>query len=229
MTIMKTEEKIKVAVVEDDARIRRVLGEVFASADDCELVGSFPNGVQAISNIPSLKPDVILMDINLPDFSGVECVIHLAPLLPDTKIIILTAYQDTETIFRALAAGAHGYLVKPALPGSLLESVREIRKGGVPMSPPIARKIIDSFLHPIAAAVAPVPQKAPLVPEAGLGPRERQVLDLLVEGLSYKEIADELGIKPATVGTYVGRIYEKLHVRSRREIIAICKAGGGVS
>ena len=163
---MKTIEKIKVAVVEDDARIRQVLVEVFSRADDCELVGAFPNGQTAVSKIPALKPDVILMDINLPDFSGVECVIRLAPVLPDAKIIMLTVYQDTETIFRALAAGAHGYLVKPALPGSLLESVREIRKGGVPMSPPIARKIIDSFLHPVAAAVGPTPHKAPLMPEA---------------------------------------------------------------
>jgi DNA-binding NarL/FixJ family response regulator len=220
---MKKTEKIKVAVVEDDARIRRVLGEVFSSAEDCELVGAFPNGVQAISKIPALKPDVILMDINLPDFSGVECVGRLAPVLPETKIIMLTVYQDTETIFRALAAGAHGYLVKPALPGRLLEAVREIRSGGVPMSPPIARKIIDSFLHPSPAA----PTKNPVIPDAGLGPREQQVLEFLVAGLSYKEIAGELGIKAVTVGTYVGRIYDKLHVRSRREIIAMCKGGDG--
>jgi DNA-binding NarL/FixJ family response regulator len=226
MTIMKTEAKIKVAVVEDDARIRRVLGEVFASADDCELVGSFPNGVQAISNIPSLKPDVILMDINLPDFSGVDCVSRLAPVLPDTKIIMLTVYQDTETIFRALAAGAHGYLVKPALAGNLLDAVRQIRSGGVPMSPPIARKIIDSFLHPAAPAA---PAKNPVMSDASLGPRERQVLEFLVAGLSYKEISSELGIKSVTVGTYVQRIYEKLHVRSRREIIAVYKGGDGVS
>jgi len=222
---MKKPEKIKVAVVEDDARIRRVLGEVFSSAEDCELVGSFPNGVQAISIIPALKPDVILMDINLPDFSGVECVGRLAPVLPDTKIIMLTVYQDTETIFQALAAGAHGYLVKPALPGRLLEAVREIHSGGVPMSPPIARKIIDSFLHPAPAA----PAKNPVIPDAGLGPREQQVLEFLVAGLSYKEIASELGIKAVTVGTYVGRIYDKLHVRSRREIIAMCKGGDGAS
>ena len=222
---MKTAAKIKVAVVEDDARIRRVLGEVFSIADDCELVGSFPNGVQAISKIPALKPDVILMDINLPDFSGVECVGRLAPVLPDTKIIMLTVYQDTETIFRALAAGAHGYLVKPAMPANLLEAVRQIRSGGVPMSPPIARKIIDSFLHPSPAA----PAKNPVMPDAGLGPREQQVLEFLVAGLSYKEIAGELGIKAVTVGTYVGRIYDKLHVRSRREIIAIYKSGDGTS
>jgi DNA-binding NarL/FixJ family response regulator len=223
MTIqmMNLPRKIKVAVVEDDARIRRVLGEVFASADDCELVGSFPNGVQAISNLPTLKPEVILMDINLPDFSGVECVSRLAPVLPDTKIIMLTVYQDTETIFQALSAGAHGYLVKPVLPGRLLDAVREILSGGVPMSPSIARQIIDSFLHP-----PPVPAKTPVMTDAGLGPRERQVLEFLVEGLSYKEIAGELDIKTATVGTYVQRIYEKLHVRGRREIIALYKRGG---
>lgn len=222
---MKKFEKIKVAVVEDDVRIRRVLDEVFLSAGDCELVGSFSNGGSAVSEIPALEPDVILMDCNLPDFSGVECVGRLAPVLPDTKIIMLTVYQDTETIFQALAAGAHGYLVKPALPDRLLEAVREIRCGGVPMSPPVARKIIDSFLHPSPAA----PAKNPVMPDAGLGPREQQVLELLVVGLSYKEIAGELGIKAVTVGTYVGRIYDKLHVRSRREIIAFYRGGDGAS
>jgi DNA-binding NarL/FixJ family response regulator len=219
---MKKNERIKVAVVEDDARLRRVLSEVFASADGCECVGVFANGATATAKLPALKPDVIVMDINLPDCTGVDCVSKVAPQLPDTKILMLTVYQDTDTIFRALAAGAHGYLVKPVMPDPLLESVREIRSGGVPMSPAIARKIINAFLHP-----APAPTSSPTLADAGLGSREREVLEFLVAGLSYKEIADELDIKTVTVGTYVQRIYEKLHVRSRREIIAYYKAAGG--
>jgi DNA-binding NarL/FixJ family response regulator len=206
---------IKVAVVEDDARLRRVLAEVFASAADCACAGVFRNGVSAIAGLPPLRPDVIIMDINLPDLSGVECVSRLSPQLPESQIIMLTVYQDTEMIFKALAAGAHGYLVKPVMPEDLLAAVRSIRLGGAPMSPAIARKVIDFFHRP---SQAPLP--AP-VPDAGLGPREQQVLEQLVNGLSQKEIAAELGIGVSTVNTYMQRIYEKLHVRTRREIIAL--------
>ncbi len=219
---MKTVTTINVAVVEDDARLRRTLAEVLASAKDCQCVGLFPTGNAALAGIPPLKPDVILMDINLPDLSGVECVAQLAPQLPQTQIIMLTVYQDTETIFRALSAGAHGYLVKPVMPDRLLEAIREIRAGGVPMSRTIARQVIDFFHRP-----APPPTSGTAVEEAGLGSREQQVLEFLVAGLSYKEIASELNIKTSTVGTYVQRIYEKLHVRSRREIIALHRGRAG--
>ncbi len=215
---------INVAVVEDDARIRRVLKEVLASADDCQCVGAFAKGVDALAGIPALRPDVVIMDVNLPDLSGVECVAQIAPQLPDTQIIMLTVYQDPETIFQALTAGAHGYLVKPVMPERLLEAIREIRAGGVPMSRTIARKVIEVFRRS-----APPPQVGTAIEDAGLGPREQEILDFLVAGLSYKEIAAELSIKVSTVGTYVQRIYEKLHVRSRREIIARCKGDGAGS
>ncbi|MCY2990196.1 MAG: response regulator transcription factor [Planctomycetota bacterium] len=206
---------INVAVVEDDSRIRRVLKEVLACAADCQCVGAFAKGTDALESLPALRPDVIVMDVNLPDLSGVECVARLAPQLPGTQIIMLTVYQDPETIFQALAAGAHGYLVKPVMPDKLLEAIREIRAGGVPMSRTIARKVIDVFRGP-----APPPAVSVAVEDAALGAREQEILELLVAGLSYKEIAGELSIKVSTVGTYVQRIYEKLHVRSRREIIA---------
>lgn len=206
---------IHVAIVEDDARLRRVLNDVFAASGDCTCVGVFRNGASAVEGIPALQPDVIIMDINLPDISGVECVARLAPQLPDTKIIMLTVYQDVDMIFKALSAGAHGYLAKPVMPDELLEAVRGIRTGAVPMSPPIARKIIDAFLQ---VPVAPV--QAPAVGDAGLGAREQQVLQHVINGLSQKEIAKELGISVSTVNTYIQRIYEKLHVRSRSAIIA---------
>lgn len=219
---MSPADPINVAAVEDDARLRRTLAEVIASAADCRCVGIFPNGKAAIAALPALEPDVLLMDINLPDLTGVECVAQLAPQLPETQIIMLTVYQDTETIFRALRAGAHGYLVKPVMPDRLLEAIREIRAGGVPMSRTIARQVIDFFRRPL-----PAETPGAAVEDAGLGAREHQVLEYLVAGLSYKEVAGELGIKTPTVGTYVRRIYEKLHVRSRRELIALCKDVGG--
>jgi DNA-binding NarL/FixJ family response regulator len=212
---------IKVAIVEDDARIRKVVTEVFASAKDCQCVGAFADGTTAVAKLPSLAPDVILMDINLPDVSGVECVARISPQLRGAEIIMLTVYQDPETIFQALAAGAHGYLVKPVMPKKLLEAIREIRSGGVPMSPGIAREFVDFFRREPAK-----PATGAAVEDAGLGPREQQVLKFLVDGLSYKEIAGELGITSNTVGTYVQRIYEKLHVRSRREIISYCRGDG---
>ena len=209
---------IKVAIVEDDSRIRKVVTEVLASAKDCQSVGAFADGTTAVANLPSLAPDVILMDINLPDLSGVECVARISPQLPGAEIIMLTVYQDPETIFQALAAGAHGYLVKPVMPKKLLEAIREIRAGGVPLSPGIAREVVDFFRRKPAS-----PASDAAAEDAGLGPREQQVLTYLVDGLSYKEIAGELGITSNTVGTYVRRIYEKLHVRSRREIVVFCK------
>ena len=206
---------IKVAMVEDDARLRKTVNEVFAREKDFRCVGVFANGQTAIDQLPGLKPDVLIMDVNLPDFSGVECVARLAPKLPGTQIIMLTVFQDTDTIFKALEAGAHGYLVKPVMPGKLLEAVREIRAGGVPMSRTIARKVIDYFQRPPL-----VPPGGALSEEGALGTREQQVLNLLVKGYSYKEIGEELEIKVSTIGTYMQRIYDKLHVRSRREIIA---------
>jgi len=205
---------IRVAIVEDDVRLRRMVEEVLTSAADCKCVGVFSNGASALEGLPRLRPDVIVMDINLPDLNGVDCVEQVAPMLPDTQIVMLTVYQDTDTIFRALSVGAHGYLVKPVMPMKLLEAIREIREGGVPMSRTIARKVVETFRGPPAT-----PAAAAVGDDTGLSGRERQVLEMLVGGYSYKEIADQLGVKLGTVSTYVQRIYEKLHVHTRREII----------
>jgi DNA-binding NarL/FixJ family response regulator len=210
---------IRVAVVEDDAQIRRVLKEVLASAEDCQCVGAFADGAEALESLPELQPEVVIMDVNLPDLSGVECVGRLAPQMSGTQIIMLTVYQDPDTIFQALAAGAHGYLV---MPERLLEAIRETRAGGVPMSRTIARKVIEVFRGP-----APPPTVSVAMEDAALGPREQEILEFLVAGLSYKEIAAELSIKVSTVGTYVQRVYEKLHVRSRREVIARYRDNSG--
>ena len=222
--------KINVALVEDDARLRKAVERGLAGADTCRLVGMFATAADAIRDIPALAPDVILMDVNLPDRSGVECVAELAPQLPGTQILMLTVYQDPDTAFQAIAAGAHGYLIKPVMPKRLIEAIREVREGGVPMSRAIARQVIEAFRtmreRPATTATTAAEPNHPESPPADpLTPRERQVLELLVEGYSYKETAARLGISIGTVGTYVNRIYEKLHVSCRREMVAWSKGG----
>ena len=215
-------DSIRVAIVEDDSRLRHSLEQILAEAAGCRFVGSFATVADAVRGLPPLEPDVILMDINLPDGTGVDCVAAIAAQLPDTQILMLTAYQDPETTFRAITAGARGYLVKPVKSARLVEAIREIREGGVPMSRSIARKVIEAFSRINAGlrAASPNPHRDQAEGEMALAPRERQVLELLVTGCSYKEAAAQLGISTSTVGVYVGRIYEKLHVSSRREIVA---------
>jgi DNA-binding NarL/FixJ family response regulator len=219
--------KINVVLVEDDARLRRAVERGLAGADSCRLVGMFATAAEAVRGIPALAPDVILMDVNLPDRSGVECVAELAPRLPGTQILMLTVYQDPETAFQAIVAGAHGYLVKPVMPRRLIEAIREVREGGVPMSRAIARQVIEAFRtsqeRPGMGVVSSTSKPEDAKPADPLTPRERQVLELLVEGYSYKETASQLGISIGTVGTYVERIYEKLHVSCRREMVAWSK------
>jgi DNA-binding NarL/FixJ family response regulator len=209
---------IRIAIVEDDTRLRRAFVDVVESAPDCTCVGGFATGTDAVRDIPPLEPDVVIMDVNLPDSTGVEYIAALAEKLPRSQILIVTVYQDPETTFQALAAGAHGYLVKPVMPDRLLEAIREVREGGVPMTRTIARKVIQAF-RDRPGAPTPQPELPPAV-DVSLAPREQQVLELLCEGCYYKEIAKKLGISISTVGTYVKRIYEKLHCTNRWEVVA---------
>ena len=159
--------------------------------------------------IPREKPDVVLMDINLPDLSGIECVRRLKAEYPDLQIMMLTMYEDSEQVFQALAAGASGYLVKRTPPGQLIEALKEVHQGGSPMSMQIARMVVDSFHH-----MGPARDET-----ANLTPREEEILSHLAKGLRYKEIADTLFISVETVRSHLRRIYEKLHVRSRTEAV----------
>jgi DNA-binding NarL/FixJ family response regulator len=180
------------------------------SSSGCRCVSRHGSAEKALQEIPGIKPDVVLMDINLPGINGVECVRRLKPLLPATQIIMLTVYQNTENIFEALAAGATGYLLKQTTPDELLAAIQEVHAGGSPMSSHIARKIVLSFQ-----------QTPPLSPEAqSLTPREVEVLNLLAKGFLYKEIAEKTKTTYATVHTHIRHIYEKLHVRSRTEAVA---------
>jgi DNA-binding NarL/FixJ family response regulator len=210
---------IRVAIVEDDTRLRRAFIDVLQSAPDCACVGAFATGTEAVREIPSLEPDVVIMDVNLPDSTGVEHIAALSEKLPRSQILIVTVYQDPETTFQALAAGAHGYLVKPVMPDRLLEAIREVREGGVPMTRTIARKVIQAFRDQ-ATSLRPARPELPPGFDVSLAPREQQVLELLCEGCYYKEIAKKLGISISTVGTYVNRIYEKLHCTNRWEVVA---------
>lgn len=212
---------IQVIVVEDDSRLRSGLMEIINSDPECVCVGAFGSGEEALEKAPPLNPQVAVMDINLPGMDGIACVRQLAERLPTLQIVMLTVYQDTDNLFRALAAGAHGYLVKPARARDLLAAIRDIHRGGAPMTSALARKVVDAFRkqttpsQPAASSVAPGGETSD-----ELAPREKEVLDLLAQGFSYKEIADKLNVAFATVHTYVLRIYKKLHVRSKNAAVA---------
>ena len=206
---------IPVAIVEDDARVRESLAEILESDPGCVCAGAYASAEEAFESMRRQPPRVALTDINLPGMDGVTLVHHLAPLLPQTQFLMLSVLSDADTIFRALAAGAHGYLLKPVRAKQLLEAVRDVYGGGSPITSSIARKIVQSFRQPLLSVST---EKA--ASEVALGPREREVLDLLAQGQAYKEIADSLGISRNTVMTVVQRIYQKLHVHSRGEAVA---------
>ncbi len=212
---------IHVIVVEDDSRLRSGLVEIINSDPECACVGAFGSGEDALEKAPALKPQVAVMDINLPGMDGIACVSQLSERLPALQIVMLTVYQDTNNLFRALAAGAHGYLVKPARARDLLAAIRDIHRGGAPMTSALARKVVDAFRSQAPLPRPAVNAAAPAFSESGeLAPREKEVLDLLAQGFSYKEIADKLNVGFATVHTYVLRIYKKLHVRSKNAAVA---------
>jgi DNA-binding NarL/FixJ family response regulator len=201
---------IAVSIVEDDAQARKILAGWVSHAPGFRLVGDWGNAESAAEALPGKKPNVVLMDINLPGMSGVDAVRQLKPLLPDTQFVMLTVYEDADHIYNALAAGATGYLLKETPRQELLSALENVFHGGSPMTSNIARKVVQSFgLSRTAAAKG-----------EELSPREQEVLDLLAQGYLYKEIAERLNISVPTVNTYVRRMYEKLHVRSRAQAVA---------
>lgn len=200
---------ITVAIVEDDAGIREALIRVLGRARDFRCLGWHATGEDALRELPGAKPDVVLMDINLPGMTGVECVRKLKALGFPAQVLMLTVYEDAEQIFESLAAGASGYLLKRTPPSDLLEAIRDVHTGGAPMSSQIARKVVQSF------------RSAPSVnPTAELSPREQEILGWLAQGFLIKEIAERLGIGFDTVRTHIRRIYEKLQVHSRAQAVA---------
>ena len=201
---------LTVSIVEDNEQLRGTLVRVISRIEGFACLGQYGTAEAALENLPQERPQVVLMDINLPGMNGVECVRRLKQLLPETQVMMLTAYEDTENIFASLAAGASGYMLKRTPRAELIDAIREVQRGGSPMTTHIARKVVQSFLKPVAAPG----------PTHELSEREREVLDLLSQGLMYKEISEKLGISFETVRTYIRRIYEKLQVRTRTEAVA---------
>ena len=201
---------IRVAVVEDKAVFRRGLGAIFELTPGIDCVGMYATAEEALREIPKAAPEVVLMDLNLPGLSGIECTRELKRLRPASQVVMLTIEEDSERVFAALRAGAAGYLLKAATPAEILEGIELVAQGGSPMSAVIARRVVESF-HRNAD---PSPSKETLTP------REVEVLEGIARGKRLKEVAAELGLGVTTVQTYLRRIYEKLQVHSQAEAVA---------
>ena len=200
---------VRVSIVEDDSGIRESLAILINGAPGLRCVSTFPSAELALKQLPQDWVDVVLMDINLPRMSGIECTLKLKQLNPKLQIIMLTVYEDTEQIFRSLQAGASGYLIKETSPSDILDAIKDVSQGGSPMSSHIARKVVQYFQR----------ERPSQHETENLSARETEILGCLAKGYRYKEIADQLGISVLTVRSHLRRIYEKLHVRSRTEAV----------
>lgn len=197
---------IRVAIIEDDREVRDALALLLAAASDIAVIGTFPDCEQGLPRILELRPDVVLMDLELPGMSGIDGIRRIRAASDTTDVLVLTILEKDDAIFRALSAGASGYLVKNDQPEQLVAAIREVRRGGAPMTTQIARRVVES-LH-----VRP-PE------DSGLTPREREVLAELCTGKSYKLIADALFISEETVRRHLKSIYRKLEVHSKSEAV----------
>jgi DNA-binding NarL/FixJ family response regulator len=198
---------ITIVLVEDDQKTRESLAELLGGESRVHCVDMYPDAETAVRKIPLLKPEVALVDINLPGMSGIECVERLKKLLPKLQVLMLTKYEESDLIFSSLRAGASGYLLKKMLTVELISAIEQVFAGGAPMTMQIARKVVEYFNQ----------IKSPAADLEKLTPREREVLALLARGFLYKEISNQLGISPHTFRTHQRAIYEKLHVHSRTQ------------
>lgn len=199
---------IKVSIVEDLAEVRNGLAELVSSDKELLMMEHFGNAESAIEKLPEMEPDIVIMDINLPGMSGIECIKIIKEKCPEIQFMMFTVYETDEKVLQALQAGASGYLLKRTEPKRILESIKELNQGGSPMSSNIARKLLNIFIHAKAKTRKQI-----------LSGRENEVLQLLADGLLYKEIADRLHIGHGTVRQHIHNIYEKLHVQNRTEAI----------
>jgi len=200
---------ISLAIVEDLAEVREGLKQFISLNPEFTILGSFQTAEEAINELPVLNADIVIMDINLPGMSGIECIKRIKRKTPRTQFMMFTVYESDEKVFEALKAGASGYLLKNTGLQQLIEALKELYNGGSPMSAHIARKLVTHFRDE--------PDEAGLA--SGLSKRENEILKLLSKGLLYKEIADQLGISVGTVRQHIHNIYEKLHVQNRTEAI----------
>ena len=201
---------IAIDLVEDNLRLAKGLKQRLSEEPGFSCRTIFHDAASALASLPAAPPDVLIVDLNLPDLDGAALIGRLKPMLPHTQFLVLTMYEDTGLIFDALKAGATGYLLKRATSTELASAIREIHSGGSPMTPSIARQVVESFL---AAS-------APTATDFGLSPRETAVLDLLSKGDLYKEVGDKLSISIDTVRSHIRKIYEKLQVNSRSQAVA---------
>ena len=204
---------ISVSIIEDDNWLRSDLAREIASHPKFECLSSYGTAEQALQHLPAEKPDVVLMDINLPGLNGIECVRRLKMVAPEICILMMTVYEESDLIFAALRAGASGYLLKRIKSSELLESIEDAHQGGSPMSSSVARQVVQFFSKPEASQSE----------VEGLSAREQEILNLLVKGHAYKIIADELSLSVNTVRMFIRRIYKKMHVHSRSEATAQVK------
>ena len=199
---------IRVSIVEDLAEIREGLVDLVTSDRELLMVGSFEDAESAVQKLPDLQADIVVMDINLPGMSGIDCIKMIKEKCPGTQFMMFTVYENDDKVLQAMQAGATGYLLKRTKPEQILDSIKELNQGGSPMSSNIARKLLNIFLHEKKVAKKEV-----------LSDRENEVLQLLADGLLYKEIADRLYIGHGTVRQHLHNIYEKLHVHNRTEAV----------
>jgi len=198
---------IKVGIVEDNKTLREGFETLLNRTPGFQCVCTSDTVADALKKIPKAQPDVVLMDIQLPDSNGVECTARIKEMMPAVHIVIVTVYEDSEVIFRALRAGACGYLLKRAQPEKVIAAIQEAHEGGVPMTPEIARKVIGQFRGQATAQQQ----------MESLSDREREVLEHVMHGLANKAIAERMGVTVAAVKWHLQHIYEKLHVHSRTE------------
>jgi DNA-binding NarL/FixJ family response regulator len=202
---------ITVSIVDDESQLRQSIETFINGTPGFRCLSAYGSAEAAVRGLAAERPDVVLMDIHMAGMNGIECVERLKEMRADIQIVMLTVYEDTEQIFKAIAAGASGYLLKRQNPDKLLEAIREVYEGGSPMSHSIARKVVASFQKNGRSGTDE---------NELLSPREQTVLNCLAKGLAYKQIADQLGISITTIRSYLRRIYEKLHVQSRSEAVA---------
>ncbi|WP_460675527.1 response regulator [Hymenobacter coalescens] len=203
----------RVLIYEDNPDLRLSLSHLLGGTPGLELVGALGNCQQVEHDIPRLKPDVVLMDIDMPGINGIEGLKRIKANSPKVSVVMLTVFEDNDRVFQAVCAGADGYLLKKTPPAKLLDAIGEVRAGGAPMTPAIARQVLRLFPKPVA------PRQHEDSP-ANLSAREQEILGLLVEGYSYKMIAHDRGISLDTVRSHIKKIYEKLHVRSMTEAVS---------
>ncbi len=200
--------EIKVGIIEDEMELQQELQRLIGESEGFDCVAAYSNAEDAIKKIPQLEVDVILTDIHLPGKSGIECIEALKAVCPAVHFLVCTSFEDSETVFKALKAGASGYLVKTTKPSILLDAITDVSRGGAPMSSQIARKVVQSFHQTESNAEL-----------EKLSKREKEILDLVAKGFRYKEIADTLFVSSDTVRTHIYNIYQKLQVNSKMEAI----------